>query len=314
MIMPLWGFAICFLCAALWAASPMMINRGIAISGCANSEVNPIRSLSFFASSLVIALIASRGHITPVTDPLAYLFFFMSVTLSYIIGDSLYFAAMRTIGVSLAIPVANAYPIFVIMTAWLVLGEIITLRIFAGVTIVVIGVLILRIGTGDGDGERDPLSRTITPGKSRILRGFLFAIGAGLSWAVSSPFTKLALLRSGLNPIELTFYRSAALLVTVWGWRFVQLRYTNVNIAQLKAVPRVAWFYFMGAAVIGLCFGSIIYASSIRVMPVAVVTAITSTSPFLSALYGHFVVKDRLKPLQWCGVLMIITGSVVVSL
>lgn len=312
--MPLWGFATCFLCAALWTASPIMVNRGIAIAGCTNNEVNPIRSLSFFAVSMVIALITSRGDITLVTDPLAYLFFFMSVILSYIIGDIMYFTAMKTIGVSLAIPVANAYPIFVIMTSWLVLGEIITLRIVAGVTIVVTGVLVLRIGTGDGDDGCDPMNKTITPGKSRILRGFLLAIGAGLSWAVSSPFTKLALLRSGLNPIELTFYRSMALLVAVWGWRFLQLRYTNVSVTPLNTVPRAAWFYFLGASVIGLCFGSIIYASSIRIMPVAVVTAITSTSPFMSALYGHFVVKDRLKPLQWCGVLMIITGSVVVSL
>ena len=49
-------------------------------------------------------------------------------------------------------------------------------------------------------------------------------------------------------------------------------------------------------------------------MPVAVVTAITSTSPFIAALFGHFVLKEKLSRLQWAGVVMIISGSVTVSL
>lgn len=310
--MPLWGFAICFLCAALWTASPIMVSRGMEISNCSGYEINLIRSLSFFASSLVIALVASRGHITIVTDPVAYCYFFIGVALSYIIGDAFYFTAMKVIGVSLAIPVANAYPIFATLTSWLLLGEAATLRIFIGVSVVVAGVMILRLGTLEE--SESPMDRAITPGKGRIFRGFLFALGAGLCWAVSAPFTKLALLRSGLSPIELTFYRSLALVVSIWAWRFVQLRYTYIATVPLRTVPPAAWLYFLGAAVIGLCFGSIIYAASINVMPVAIVTAITSTSPFMSALYGHFVLRERLRPLQWSGVAMIIAGSVFVSL
>lgn len=310
--MPLWGFVICFLCAALWTASPIMVSRGMEISNCSGHEINLIRSLSFFASSLIIALVAARGHITVVTDPVAYCYFFIGAALSYIIGDAFYFTAMKVIGIGLAIPVANAYPIFTTLTSWLILGEAATLRIFIGVSVVVAGVLILRIGTLDE--SESPLDKTITPGKSRILRGFLFALAAGLCWAVSAPFTKLALLRSGLSPVELTFYRSLALVVSIWVWRFVQLRYTYIATVPLRTVPRTAWLYFLGASVIGLCFGSIIYAASISVMPVAIVTAITSTSPFMSALYGHFVLKDRLRPLQWSGVAMIIFGSVFVSL
>ena len=71
---------------------------------------------------------------------------------------------------------------------------------------------------------------------------------------------------------------------------------------------------FRSAAVIGLALGSILYTSCIRVMPVAVVTAITSTSPFIAALFGHFVLKETLTRLQWAGVVLIISGSVTVSI
>lgn len=310
--MPLWGFAVCFLCATLWAASPIMVSRGMAISNCTVYEVTPIRSLGFFASSMVIALIAGRGHITLVTDPVAYFYLFIGVTLSYIIGDGCYFSAMNAIGISLAIPIANASPIFVVLTSWIMLGESATPHTFIGVSVVVAGLLFLRIGAVKE--SESPMDRTITPGKRKIMRGFILAFAAALAWAMGTPFTKLAMLRSGLGPVELTLYRSFALLVAIWVWRFVQLRYTYITTMPLKTIPRIVWLYFLAAAVIGLSFGSILYVASIRVMPVAIATAITSTSPFMSALYGHFVLKDRLRPLQWFGVAMIIVGSVVVCL
>lgn len=310
--MPLWGFAVSFLCAALWAASPIMVSRGMAISGCSGYEITPIRSLAFFITSLIMTLIVSRGHIPLVTDPITYFYLLMSVGLSYVIGDACYFAAMSNIGVGLAIPIANAYPIFVTLTSWVILGEAATKSVFIGVAVVVAGVIMLHIG--NGDVSESPMDKTITPAKSRIFRGFIFAVAAGLAWAVGGPFTKLAMLRSGLGPIELTFYRSFVLLIFAWAWRFIQLRYTYIATVPLSKVPRAAWLYFMGAAVIGLTLGSAIYAVCIRVMPVAIVTAITSTSPFMSALYGHFVMKDRLKPLMWLGVVIIIAGSVFISL
>lgn len=313
--MPLWGFAICFLCATLWAASPIMANRGIAVSKCTNHEINPIRSLAFFGASLAVALIATRGQITLVTDPRCYFYFFVSVILGYIIGDIMYFAAMRAIGVSLAIPVANAYPVFVTLTSWLILGESASPRIFAGVAVVVAGVLLLRIGTGGGKKkEESPMKRAITPGRGRVLRGFLFAVGAGLCWAVGAPFTKLSITSTGLTAAEVTFYRSLALLIAAWGWRLFSVRFVKVKVKRLRDIPREGWLYFIGASIIGLCFGSIIYASCISVMPLAVVTAITSTSPFMAALFGHFVMKERLSPVQWFGVILIILGSVVVGL
>lgn len=313
--MPLWGFAICFLCATLWAASPIMANRGIEVSKCTNHEINPIRSLFFFGASLVMALILTGGRITLIIDPLCYLYFFISVVLGYIVGDMFYFAAMRTIGLSLAIPVANAYPVFVTLTSWLILDEAATPRIFAGVAVVVAGVLILRLGTDDGKRkEEGPMKRAITPGKGRVLRGFILAVSAGVCWAVGAPFTKLSITSSGLTAAEVTFYRSSVFLIVAWGWRLFVARSVKVRVKRFRDIPLKGWFYFMGTSIIGLCFGSIIYVYCISVMPLAVVTAITSTSPFMAALFSHFVVKERLRPVQWFGVVIIILGSVVVGL
>ncbi len=82
----------------------------------------------------------------------------------------------------------------------------------------------------------------------------------------------------------------------------------------LRNMSLKAWLYILTAAVIGLALGSILYILRIDVMPVGCSMAITSTSPFIAALFGHFVLKERLSRLQWAGVVMIISGSVTVSL
>ena len=311
--MPLWGFLLSFVVAVMWAASPIMVARGMVLSKCTSNEINPIRSISFFLFTLAVALIYTKGSIPLVSSPKALLYIAGNVLLGYLIGDILYFIAIWKIGISLAVPVSNAYPILVVVTSWLMLGEPITLQIVSGIVIVISGLLLLRFGGDRQDMDKDGLIPKEI-GLSNLMKGFLFAIGAGLCWAIGAPLTKMAMVASGLDPVELTFYRALAFLIMAWSYRFLLIKCRPGAIMPLSGVPLKGWTYFLLAAVIGLALGSIFYAVCINSMPVAVVTAITSTSPFIAALFGHFVLKEKLSRLQWAGVVMIISGSVTVSL
>ena len=311
--MPLWGFLLSFVVAIMWAASPIMVARGMVLSKCTSNEINPIRSISFFLFTLAVALIYTKGSIPLVSSPKAFLYIAGNVLLSYLIGDILYFIAIRKIGISLAVPVSNAYPILVVVTSWLMLGEPITLQIVSGIVIVISGLLFLRFGGDRQNSDKDGLIPKEI-GLSNLMKGFLFAIGAGLCWAVGAPLTKMAMETSGLGPVEISFYRALALLIMAWSYRFFLVKYHPGSIIPLRSISLKAWLYILAAAVVGLALGSILYTACIDVMPVAVVTAITSTSPFIAALFGHFVLKEKLSRLQWAGVVMIISGSVTVSL
>ncbi len=311
--MPLWGFLLSFVVAIMWAASPIMVGRGMALSKCTSNEINPIRSISFFIFALAVVLIYTKGNIPVISSPKAFLYIAGNVLMGYLVGDVLYFIAIREIGISLAVPVTNSYPMLVVLTSWLMLGEPITMQIVLGIIVVISGLLLLRFGGDRDDSGKDKL----VPGEigiSRLMKGFLFAIGAGLSWAIGAPLTKMAMQTSRLGPVEITFYRAFTFLILAWAYRFLLVKFRPGSIMPLSRVPIRAWAYFLGAAIIGLGLGSILYATCINVMPVAVVTAITATSPFIAALFGHFVLKEKLCTLQWAGVVLIITGSVTVSL
>jgi drug/metabolite transporter (DMT)-like permease len=311
--MPLWGFILSFVIATLWAASPIMVGQGLAVSKCTSNEINPIRSISYLAVSVIIALIYTGGNITIVKSPLALFYIFSGVFLSYTVGDILYFIAIKDLGVSLAVPISNAYPILVTFTSWFILDEQLSLQIFIGTLIVVTGLLLLRFGRNDNVVQPSVKSDASSK-KTRIMRGFVLAIAAGCAWAIAAPITKLSMSESGLGAVEITMYRSVVFFIVTWSIRLITVKFCLASTVPISKVPIKSWLYFLGAAVIGLCLGSIMYASCINVMPVAIVTAITATSPFMAALFGHFVLKEYLLPLQWCGVVMIIAGSITVSL
>ena len=302
--MPLWGFLLSFLAAAMWAASPIMVNYGLAISKCSIHEVNPFRAAVFFVTSLIIALIY--------TSPLIYFYLFAGVSAGYLLGDLFYFIAIREIGVSLAVPIANGYPILVIFTSWILLGEPVTMKLLWGVVVVVSGILLLRFG-GEKIKEPDDAADALH-NKRRLMKGFAFAIATGCFWALSAPMTKLVIITSGLGPVEVTFYRSFAFLVISIVARIVTVKYRSAATIPLRSVRPAAAMYFAAAAFIGLCLGSIVYAACLVVMPVAIVTAITATSPLIAALFGHFALKERLLKLQWTGIVLIIAGSVAVGI
>lgn len=311
--MPLWGFLLSFVIAILWAASPIMVGRGMALSKCTPHEINPIRSMSFFVFILAVALIYTKGNIPLLSDPKSLLYIAGTVLTGYMVGDLLYFTAIREIGISLAVPVTNSYPMFVVFTSWLMLGEPVTLRILLGITVVISGLLLLRFGGDHGDsGEERIVPKGI--GLSKLMKGFFFAVGAALSMAIGIPLTKMAMQTSGLGPVEITFYRALAFLIISWVHRLLMVKLRPGSIIPLSSLSIKTWAYFLGAAVVGLGLGSILHATCINVMPVAVVTAITATSPLIAALFGHYVLKDKLRTLQWAGVVLIITGSVSVSL
>ena len=150
--------------------------------------------------------------------------------------------------------------------------------------------------------------------KRRLMKGFAFAIATGCFWALSAPMTKLVIITSGLGPVEVTFYRSFAFLVISIVARIVTVKYRSAATIPLRSVRPAAAMYFAAAAFIGLCLGSIVYAACLVVMPVAIVTAITATSPLIAALFGHFALKERLLKLQWTGIVLIIAGSVAVGI
>ena len=305
MSMPLWGFVMAVMCAVSWAVSPLATDHGTEIGSCTSNEINPVRSWAFLLTALVFVLFAEHGHIPPVTDIKIQLMIGLGVVLNYILGDVFYYMAIRMLGVNIAIPIANAYPVFLVFLAAAILDEKISLVQFAAIFTVVVGIGLLKVG-----GQKGAEVKT----EKRWAAGLLLTILAGLSWSLCSIVTKLVLQKTAIGAAALSFYRACWLLPLAYAVHAIMRCFCPEKTVPLSSVPLKARIYYWISGVIGLSIGYTMYAYCVKTLPVATVTPITATSPLIAALCAHFVMKKKLTAIQWAGVGMIIAGSVLVSI
>lgn len=306
--MPLWGFLICIMLAFFWAFAPIMLDKGRTVSGCTLNEVNPVRSIVFFISILFIVIVLNHGHVVPMCSFKAWIYLFIAVSTGYIIGDMLCVAAIREVGVSIAIPLANSYTVLVPFFSLILLHEHITYKLMIGVVTVVIGVIAINVK--HRDTPREPLTRKSIP---RLFRGLFLGLSAAFFWALSAPFIKMAIVNSNLSCWDFALNKSIAFLVVSMILRLFQVQSSSVRTVALRCLGMKTWLFFGGSAFIGLTLGSIFQTICFRAMPVAIVSAITASSPFITALYGHFILGEDMNLFQWIGVVLIISGSIVIA-
>jgi transporter family protein len=113
-----------------------------------------------------------------------------SVLLNMVLGDIFQFAAMRRLGIALAMPIASSYPLVTLLIAAVTLGEPFTWRAAAGAVLVVAGVVLVvlprRMLEADGSVRRAlPIAG--------YWGGVALALAASVCLAAANILTRVAL-------------------------------------------------------------------------------------------------------------------------
>ena len=97
------------------------------------------------ATLLLVGALLVQGRVLELFDvalgPLVLLV--ASVVVGIGLGDSLYFHALRLVGVSRAQPISMSYPLFTAVLAATLLGEALTLTVLSGIALVTGGVYLV---------------------------------------------------------------------------------------------------------------------------------------------------------------------------
>jgi drug/metabolite transporter (DMT)-like permease len=252
-------------------------------------------------------------HIT--LKPLIYVV--VSVGLSAFVGDLLYAHSINMIGASLAVSVSSAYPLVVTFSSILILGERITAIIWGGTILIIAGLVTIELDAvmarrprdyGLVDIEKKAAERRV------LMRGIFLAICAAICWGVSYPMIKLTMTASDWTPIENYFLRSVAFFCWAWGMRLVQhVKFPN-SIRPLKKISPKSMLALAASALLSLTLGGILYGTCVETLPVSVVTPITASSPFITVILSRIFFKEKLSLISSVGVIMVVVGSIAVSL
>jgi drug/metabolite transporter (DMT)-like permease len=309
-ILPAVPIGECFaLAAALcWAIGSVLFSRiGRAVSPPAMNLVKCLTAATLLTASR-IALSPSLGPVRITSGSAGLLA--LSAVIGLTVGDTAYFASMARIGVPRAILLLSSAPVFAaIGGAWL-LGEALTARTAAGITVTLAGIAIAvtrREGAPDGDDRAD---HDLGAARARH-HGVAFGLLAGLCQAGGSLLSRRAM-ADGLDPLAAAAGRVSlgglALLASGWA-----LRRAGPWLREV-AVDR-AWAKIAGASLIGTFAG--IWMAQIalaRAASVGVATTLLATSPVFALPLARFIGRERVGARGVLAALLAVGGVALMTL
>lgn len=140
-------------------------------------------------------------------------------------------------------------------------------------------------------------------------RGALMVIGCGFFWSTAGFGVRMM---SEANGWQIVFYRSIGLSIILLA--YLLWRHGKV----IAIVKQIGWLGVLAGTLMGSSFFGNIFA--LIYTSVANVTFILSTAPFMAALLGWFLLKERVRKRTWLaiaftafGVLVMINGGLSVN-
>lgn len=242
----------------------------------------------------VLFLITLRGALGVLRDRVARRWVLIGA-----VGVAVYplafYPAMQLAGVAIGNAVAlGTGPVFAALLEWLLERRRPDLRWALGAAGAVIGVVLLAVG-GDGAGA----------GTGDVLPGVLLGMVAGLAYATYAYASGRAMRadQAAAPVMGAMFGTAAAPLLVV-------LACTAGPLFASWSSTAIAGYLALGPTVLGyLCFGV-----GVRVLASSSVTVITLLEPVLTTVLAVLVVGERLQPLAWAGLGVVLAAVALVSL
>ncbi|GHV45771.1 membrane protein [Synergistales bacterium] len=293
-----YGFLLALSAAVCWGSAPIFQKRALRDMGLL--ELNAIRSLGVLALLLPVLFFAGPDIFLPGAS--SYLVVVIIVFVNSLIGDLLAFAAIRSIGASLATPITNAYPLAITLISWLWFGEELTSFVLAGTFLVIMGLVLLNLR-----GAATPDSR---PGS--YLWGVASAMLAALCWAFGLSMSKYLTLQ-GATSTAIVFWRGFFFSLMAWGNWALFRAFRPEKTRSMKGIPFSGKTMAACSGALSLVLGSWCYTTGITLIPMNVATPIATSAPLITALIACVLMDERLRFIQWLGIVFVVTGAVVVG-
>lgn len=279
--------------AVSWTVSAMLYGKAL-------QQTKPISAnivrLSCTGAVLLVFLVVTAGfgvftELRPDTAVLAAI----SGIIGLGLGDTLYMASLKLMGVARAVPITCTYPLFNLVWAVFLVGEKVTLSLILGAVIIFLGIWLLSY-------EKDNSS---SRGQSRFLfKGVAAALATALLWSVSIAMMGIAVKETpSLNDaFVINTIRTAAIAALLLALSPMIDRQRNF----LRMKRRTTATLIIGG-IVALGLGWFFLAYSFVGIPESQAVPISSTTPLFSTLAGVVLLREKVTARN-------VLGSVIVAL
>ena len=234
----------------------------------------------------------------------------LSGLIGFVFGDTYYFRSLVILGPGRAALLASLAPLFTVLLAWPVLGEIPGPLALLGMALTLSGIFWVLWERGRRESVHGGTHRPVADGSGSaavgVVAGVLAAIGQAGGYVISG----LAL-RTGLDPLSATVVRIAAAVVGVWALALVQ----GGAARSFEALrDRRGTLFMVGGAISGPFLGVTLSLTALKFIEAGVAASITAIYPLLTLLLASRFHGERLTLRVLGGTCVAVVGVVVLFL
>lgn len=320
MLSPSLGPLCAFLSSVTWSIGTVGYSRlSRQYNGFAVNFARALAALPLFA----LLALAQAGGISESLQAFGQLglrhlgWFSLSMLASYGVGDLLFFASTRSLGVPGALAIASSYPIFTVLAGVALNGDAVSSRQFAGLGLSVTGVVLVilsgrtapiavEIQAGGTPGGAPAAAEVGTPASplphrlERLQTGVLLAFGTAICWGING----YSVSRGGVGlsiPVGNTLRMSLALAIIA----------TLARVTAPKSDLLLPWAEFKRW---GWLFalegfgGSLFFLYGLSRSPLVIGTTLSSLAPAISMPVAVALGSERFSWTRALGVFGVILG------
>ena len=282
--------------AFCWAIAPILYRQ--ALFNSKPISANIVRCVSNAAVMLLVLL--ALGKLNALTSlPLGIVgIVVISGVVGLGIGDTLYLHGLKSVGVSVAVPLAATYPLFSLVWATFLLREPATLTAIAGALIILAGIWLLS--------RKKNNEAALTKGKI-ALTGVAVSLATAAVWSVSITLMDVAVTMPGVNSLDANY----AIITT---------RIAAMALLMLLLAPAIdrekGFLKLKRNTIIELCIGGLVANaigwllmnySFLNILEAQAVP-ISSTTPLFSAIAGFLLFREKATVSRVLGAVVVVAG------
>ncbi len=279
---------------------PLIAAATFAISSVIMKHLSPYGSalkLNFFRTSVGAVLFIVHAVVTGVIADVFTLSLWtvvllvLSVVFNVVLGDSSYFASQEIIGVKIATPIVNLYPLLTIVMAFVFLSEPVTPLFIVGTVTIILGVVLLSTHEEEN------------PHELRVV-GFIYAIMALVLYAagvLAVTYASVEVDAIVANSIRLP--SAAVLLFTI--------SRSPIKRKTLDLDRRFMWIMAV-TGFLGTYISSYFLVLSAQTLGAGMTAVLTSLGPLFALPLAIFWLKEKVTVKIVTGTIISIIGLILV--
>jgi len=257
---------------------------------------NIIRIIFTSFSLILICFLLNKINELFIISLLPLFYIILSSLIGLGLGDLTYMYSLDLIGVSRAVPISSIYPLFTIFFSFLFFNEKISLIVFIGALIIILGIWILF------KEEKSNFSNNRNNKK-----GYFAAILCAFLWGLS-----ISLMGEALKFLDSLIVNT--LRVIILSIFFIFLMFIN-NIRRRIFKIKIKTCFILGlAGFIALGLGWISLSIGLIIIGAAKAVPISSITPLFSLIIGKMFLKERFGINIVIGAITIFIGVIFINI